>query len=321
MLAGLAVVLAVWRVALAGAADAPHPGDGPAVRKPNAEAGLPEALDWRRANGQSFASPVRNQHIPIFCLSCWAMAATSALADRLNMLNGGGSPSAYLSVQNVLNCAQPAGSLHHCGAYTRDQLRQVHRGVYAYAHKEGIPDETCNNYQGKDTEGCSAMTRCYTCHGFGEGNCTAVLNYKRLYVTEYGECSGYERMKQELLRGPISCSFAVAADFEKYTGGIYHATNTSTIDPPCGPHGDCMNHVVSVVGWGTDAGTGDEYWIVRNSWGQPWGEDGYSRVVTSRNRGPSGAGGGSHIEDHCLFGSVGGFRFPAEGPGAETLMV
>lgn len=32
-----------------------------------------------------------------------------------------------------------------------------------------------------------------------------------------------------------------------------------------------VNHVVSIVGWETDADSGDVYWIVRNSWGQYWG--------------------------------------------------
>lgn len=40
-----------------------------------------------------------------------------------------------------------------------------------------------------------------------------------------------------------------------------------------------MNHAVNVVGYGTDAATKQNYWLMRNSWGANWGEKGYFRLL------------------------------------------
>mgnify|MGYP006192210421 CR=1 FL=1 len=51
----------------------------------------------------------------------------------------------------------------------------------------------------------------------------------------------------------------------RYEGGVYDGSCGTTID-----------HAVQLVGYGTDAGT--DYWLVRNSWGESWGESGYIRI-------------------------------------------
>ena len=78
-------------------------------------------------------------------------------------------------------------------------------------------------------------------------------------------------MKKEIYyRGPIACG--VDADpIESYTGGIVNNTDRN------------INHIISVVGWDTDSLTNIEYWVVRNSWGTYWGENGWFRVQTGLN--------------------------------------
>lgn len=112
---------------------------------------------------------------------------------------------------------------------------------------------------------CSALNKARTCPTFGE-ECVGLSHYPNISIDDYGSISGSSAMQKELYsRGPIACSID-ATPLHTYETGIVVNSESST------------NHVVSVVGWGTDAKVG-KYWIVRNSWGEYWGEYGYFNVA------------------------------------------
>ena len=170
---------------------------------------LPATFSWGNINGESLLTTMRNQHIPVYCGSCWAMGSTSALADRWNVASKQAGqislPQTMLSVQNVLSCGNDKTFCGTCNGGDDGP-------VYKYAKESGIPGESCSNYMAVNTQ-CKANARvtdknkpaCYTCSP-GKG-CSGIDTFKKLWVSEYGDCSGYDKMKAEIFaRGPISCA-------------------------------------------------------------------------------------------------------------------
>lgn len=103
----------------------------------NVNAVYPDNWDWRNVNGRNFLSWNKNQHIPMYCGSCWAEATTSAIADRFNMFFSSSqmTPTA-LSAQAIVNCE--AGGSCNGGEPS---------AVYNFAFTDGIPHASCLQYE------------------------------------------------------------------------------------------------------------------------------------------------------------------------------
>ena len=80
--------------------------------------------------------------------------------------------------------------------------------------------------------------------------------------------------------GPVSIAFQVAKDFRFYDKGVY--------DGVCDSAPSSVNHAVVAVGYGRTKSVlpwkGQEYFIVRNSWGASWGVDGYFLIKRGVNK-------------------------------------
>ena len=162
---------------------------------------LPKSWDWGKMDGTNYLTNIRNQHIPQYCGSCWAHAATSALSDRIKIARSAQWPDINISPQVLISCEQTDRGCHGGNAYNG----------YKWIHENYITDETCSIYMARgwdNGEECSAMTKCRNCEP-GEA-CYVPEQYYVYKVDEYGHVKGEKAMMNELVqRGPFACSIAV----------------------------------------------------------------------------------------------------------------
>ncbi|XP_071781508.1 dipeptidyl peptidase 1 [Centroberyx gerrardi] len=212
-------------------------------------AALPERWDWRDVNGVNFLSPVRNQGS---CGSCYSFATMGMLEARVRILTNN-SETPIFSPQQVVSCSQYSQGCDGGFPYL----------IGKYIQDFGIVDESCFPYIGKNSP-CGVPQSC-----------------SRLYTAEYsyvggfyGGCSEMAMMLELVQNGPMAVAFEVYPDFMNYQEGIYHHTFLRDSYNPF----ELTNHAVLLVGYGRCHMTGQKYWIVKNSWGTGWGEEGFFRI-------------------------------------------
>ncbi len=246
---------------------------------------LPESFDWGDVNGKSYLTKSLNQHIPQYCGSCWAHASLSSLADRIKIARNATGPDINLSVQYVLNCgADEAGS---CSGGSMLKLFRFLKETSGH-----VPYDTCMPYIACSKESkngfcphvdttCSAFNTCRTCDTFAEndGTCREIDFMPNATIAEYGYYQlGDDRKtnvvaatKAEIFaRGPVVASIN-GHGLSDYVGGVYTNSSASKV----------TTHAVSITGWGREKD--QDYWIVRNSWGEYWGEMGFFRIAMGQN--------------------------------------
>jgi len=225
---------------------------------------LPAGWDWRAVSmgpglpNMSFASHVRNQHLPQWCGSCWAHAAVAVLGSRWKIHSiDQDTLDLDFSIQYFVNCETRSHGCRGGSSYR----------AFALAHDKGVVDSSCAAYIAENRP-CSAMEICKDCPT--PGNCS-VVQPKRYIVSEYGRVSTENAMMKELFaRGPIACCTAWPDEIKyHYHSGIFAASSNRTV----------CDHGVTVVGFGEEKGIG--YWIVQHSGGSAWGESGYYRIKRS----------------------------------------
>jgi C1A family cysteine protease len=184
------------------------------------------------------------------CGSCWAFSAVASMESHYAIQFG----KLYsLSEQELVDCSGSFGN-EGCNGGDMDA---------AFKYVEGMPLETEDAYP-------------YEAY---DDSCRADKSKGVAQVKSFNDVAQNDpaQLKAAIAQGPVSV--AIEADqfvFQFYDGGILN-------DESCGTE---LDHGVVAVGYGSD--NGQEYFIVRNSWGASWGDNGYIKIANDGKQGSPG---------------------------------
>lgn len=230
---------------------------GPLARHLGRQA-LPASFDWRNYDGRSYIGEIRNQG---YCGSCYAFGANGAAEGTYNYAEGlYDSNCVDFSESYIIWClgrlSQYNPNFFGCeGAdYTYSELDAL--------VKIGVGAEADFPYQENDPGSCTHWS----------DQTVAFQAWHRV------PCNDIEAIKTAIMTyGVVDAAVYVGNAFQIYSGGIYQDSNTTCYSDPC--YNTPTNHAIALVGWDDNPPEGGSgVWILRNSWGDSWGENGYMRL-------------------------------------------
>lgn len=280
---------------------------------------VPDAFDGRVAWAK-FLKPVRNQGA---CGACWAFASTFALSTRLAIATKGkysvnlspsvmvlcnmGSENEYVIAKSYVDKGEPYDyNIESEQAITRrSEVEAVSKvgcggetliGAWQYLYRFGATESGCVTYENVEDDKVdlsiysdgNTLPACADVLGDSYDACPANKKRRRVHMASgYYHVPGVESKEKDIESGsettirrdiyhwgPVSTGFTVYEDFYSWDGtGVYKWDGKSK---------SLGGHAVAILGWGTDPKDGP-YWIVRNSWGDSWGDAGYFKMPRGSN--------------------------------------
>jgi len=224
--------------------------DSSVLADPNLEgkfphsSGFPQSWDCR---DHGLVSTVRSQGS---CGSCWAFAAVGAVEGSWAKEKG---QLFRLSEQELIDCDKSDGGCNGGGISSALTWVHNHHGLAKNV------DYGVGHYH--PSQG--------TCHHKEE---ETVASLKRVrHVASKNEADLKRAVHNA---GPVAMSVHVNKKFKAYKSGIFN-------DPDCPKNS--ANHAMLTVGWKYSTKFKKTKWIVKNSWGKSWGQDGYIFLEYGKN--------------------------------------
>ncbi|XP_060526716.1 procathepsin L-like [Cylas formicarius] len=189
-------------------------------------------------------TPIKDQGT---CGGCWSFSVTGSLEGQYFIKHG---ELVSFSEQNLIDCAGPKYGLAGCDGGQLDP-------AFEYIRDHGIEREADYPYEESDED----------CRQDNSKVVTRISSYVDVRPNSEKDLEAAVG-----LVGPVSVAID-ASSIQLYESGVYSHSY-------CSP--DDLNHGVLVVGYGTERGV--PYWVVKNSWGESFGEGGYIRMRRGVNQ-------------------------------------
>jgi len=199
------------------------------------------------ARTQGYVTPVRDQK----CGNCWAYSALGAYEGSFKKINGSFIDASEQYAENCVDGDCSGGFAYKVMEWMVDNNKNLEKEAV-------VPDAGTN-------QPCSGGT--------------PSTNY---YATDWGvvdpsgdisKIASVAAIKDAICKyGPVAASVQVTGLFQNYAGGVFYEFASNYGSPS-------SNHAITIVGWDDDKGA----WLIKNSWGTDWGEDGYMWIKYNSN--------------------------------------
>jgi cathepsin L len=182
------------------------------------------------------------------CGSCWSFSTTGS-TEGCHQISG--NSLVGLSEQNLIDCSTSQGNQGCNGGLMTDAMEYI-------ISNNGIDSESSYPYTATGPNNCQ----------FSSSNIAATL--KSYTNVNSGDESD---LVSKIVSGPVSVAIdASHSSFQFYSGGVYYEPDCSSSQ---------LDHGVLAAGYGVD--NGSKYYLVKNSWGTSWGQNGYIWMSRDRN--------------------------------------
>lgn len=240
------------------------------------------------------------------CGSCWAFSTATAIGDRLRIVNPGnqdltktvehipfamGGPQIILNSLNpydLVNCDLCSANESTSPATTQFMNIQGYcnfgcdGGVipYAYEYVKNIglhtidcdKPITCNPIESNGGTGCPCDVNDPNCQLY------KISDYYSVVSDSMNDQQKQLAIKNDVFaNGPVTIAYTVYNSFQTFFQNNPTGVYTQAYQDTVGNDFQVGGHAVDIIGWGTDPQAGD-YWLVRNSWSQDWGDQGLFRI-------------------------------------------